>query len=105
MIAIAVAPPPIEADEPFTAVGSKPPRRTSTVIDRPGQQRFAFEVKKRSGPACALCGLSVKGLVDGAHIIPKEEGGTDDPRNGLPLCPTHHRTFDARVVGITGPEM
>jgi hypothetical protein len=100
-----VAPSPIGAEAPFIGIGSKPTRKPGNVADRPGQQRFAFEVKKRSGSACGLCRLDVKGLVDAAHIIPKEHGGTDDPRNGLPLCPTHHRAFDTNLVGIVGPNM
>ena len=29
-----------------------------------------------------------------APIVPDFEQGVDDARNGLPLCPTHHRAFD-----------
>ncbi len=29
-----------------------------------------------------------------------DEGGSDDPLNGLPLCATHHRSFDASLFGL-----
>lgn len=35
-----------------------------------------------------------------AHIRPKRDQGSDDPRNGLVLCATHHRAFDAGLFGI-----
>ena len=33
-------------------------------------------------------------LLEAAHIIPVENKGNDDVRNGIPLCPTHHTAFD-----------
>jgi hypothetical protein len=96
-----VAVQPVEVDAPFVMIESKPKKKGATAL-RPGQQKFSFEVKKRSGSACAFCGLDVKGLVDAAHIVPKENGGSDDPRNGIPLCPTHHRAFDLTLVCISG---
>ena len=65
-----------------------------------GQQRFKFLVLKRYGPCCAICGIDVPQLLDAAHIVPKEKGGTDDPRNGLVLCALHHRAFDAKFIAI-----
>ena len=35
-----------------------------------------------------------------AHIVPKHESGTDDPRNGLALCHTHHWAFDAGIFTL-----
>jgi hypothetical protein len=70
------------------------------VPTRPGQQRFKFRVLQRYGPRCAVCGLDVLDLLDAAHLRPKQERGTDDPRNGLIFCPTHHRAFDAGLFAI-----
>jgi hypothetical protein len=39
-------------------------------------------------------------LLDAAHIGPKKEQGSDDPRNGLVLCPNHHRAFDAGLCAV-----
>jgi putative restriction endonuclease len=49
---------------------------------------------------CAVCRLGVhddqgRFLVEAAHIMPHARFGNDDPRNGLALCPSHHRGFDA----------
>ena len=49
---------------------------------------------KRYGTNCAFCSIKRSDLLDAAHIYPKSKLGTDDPRNGIPLCPLHHRVFD-----------
>jgi hypothetical protein len=67
---------------------------------RPNQQRFAFQVIKRYGGACATCGLAIPALLHAAHLRAKKESGSDDPRNGLPLCPNHHIAFDAGLWTI-----
>jgi putative restriction endonuclease len=36
-----------------------------------------------------------------AHIVPKNKSGTDDPRNGLSLCRTHHWAFDNGLFSIS----
>jgi putative restriction endonuclease len=36
-----------------------------------------------------------------AHIIPKQRSGTDDPRNGLSLCRTHHWAFDEGIFSLS----
>ena len=47
---------------------------------------------------CALCGLRLRvgelAEVEAAHVCPRRLKGTDDPRNGLALCRTHHWAFD-----------
>lgn len=53
---------------------------------------------------CAVCGMKFhwRSLIEAtaAHIIPKHKNGTDDPRNGLSLCRTHHWAFDAGVFTL-----
>jgi putative restriction endonuclease len=36
-----------------------------------------------------------------AHIVPKNKNGTDDPRNGLSLCRTHHWAFDNGLFSLS----
>ena len=84
-----------EDSSPFEPVGKKKTWKTTATKSRPGQQQFAFAVLKRYGAGCAACGLNVKGMVDAAHVVPDHKHGVDDARNGLPLCPTHHRAFDS----------
>jgi putative restriction endonuclease len=47
---------------------------------------------------CAVCGLGL-GLVHAAHIVPLERG-TDEPSNGIALCPNHHAAFDRDILLI-----
>lgn len=75
-------------------------RKTRVTKQRNNQDKFAFAVLKRYGTACSACGIQVSGLIDAAHIIPDAAGGSSDARNGLPLCPTHHRAFDAGILRI-----
>jgi len=53
---------------------------------------------------CAVCEMKFRlgDLVEAtaAHIVPKRKRGTDDPRNGLALCHTHHWAFDAGIFSL-----
>lgn len=86
-------------EEPFVALETVP-RQRREVNDRPGQQRFKFAVFKRYGPKCGVCDVAIGELLQAAHIIPKEEQGSDDSRNGLVLCANHHVAFDAGLFAI-----
>ena len=86
-------------DQPFLLT-TNPQRTTREVAVRPNQQRFQFGVMKRYGPQCALCDVNIPELLDAAHLCPKEEHGSDDPRNGLVLCTLHHRALDRRLIRI-----
>jgi hypothetical protein len=39
-------------------------------------------------------------LMKAAHICGKADRGSDDWRNGLPLCSTHHDAFDAHLLRV-----
>jgi putative restriction endonuclease len=39
-------------------------------------------------------------LLHAAHLCGKAAKGSDDWRNGLPLCATHHLAFDADLFAI-----
>jgi hypothetical protein len=62
--------------------------------------QFAFEVGKRCGWRCAVCGMQVRQLLDAAHIRGVADRGSDDPRNGLILCKNHHSAFDGGLIGF-----
>ena len=55
--------------------------------------------------SCAICNLKFKlgNLVEAeaVHIVPKKEKGTDDPRNGIAMCRTHHWAFDNGIFSLT----
>lgn len=70
------------------------------VKAREAQHQFRNKVFQRYGEQCAVCGLDITFALDAAHIIPKEDKGSDDPRNGFVLCAVHHRIYDANVFSI-----
>lgn len=80
----------------------KTPRvlRATTALARPAQSRFRFGVFKRYGAACVFCGITQPALLEATHLCPVEDGGSDDPRNGLVMCPTHHKAFDGGLLLI-----
>lgn len=68
------------------------------------QQIFRNAVSRAYGWRCAMCGLSFSGALEAAHIIRWPEATKQqriDPRNGLLLCATHHKLFDATLITVT----
>ena len=92
----------VPADDQFSleAIGEAWANPTIPVRVRRGQRNFKFRVEAHYGAACAVCGWDLPNVLQAAHIWPKSENGTDDPRNGLPLCPNHHVAFDAGLWAI-----
>jgi putative restriction endonuclease len=86
-------------ETPFALTGGSTPRRTTTKA-RPGQQRFRFQVLAKYGCKCSVCTITHPSLMKAAHICGKAHNGSDDWRNGLPLCSTHHDAFDAHLFTI-----
>jgi len=89
----------VEKESPFELVDATLGGKTITAT-RPGQQRFKFSVFKRCGGKCAVCGIAFREVLDAVHMRPKSQQGSDDPRNGLVLCASHHRAFDAGLFSI-----
>src|SRR5262249_12244492 len=78
-----VAPP--EPDSPLMLYTEKR-AKSRLAPSRDGQQRFKFEVIRRYGLKCAVCDIRHPTLIKAAHICGKADKGSDDWRNGLPLC-------------------
>tara|TARA_B100000809_G_C14992560_1_gene478574 strand:- start:76 stop:948 length:873 start_codon:yes stop_codon:yes gene_type:complete len=87
-----------EAD--FSLFDDTPQRSLSRVASRPNQRAFKVGTFARYGTRCAFCSVCDKRLLDAAHVVAKKDRGSDDPRNGLVLCPTHHRAFDRQMLSI-----
>ena len=68
--------------------------RTSKTKVRPHQQHFRHHVMSKYGYKCAVCEINHKALIHAAHICGVDDNGSDDWRNGIPLCGTHHLAFD-----------
>ena len=75
----------------------------TTVPNR--DKAFREIVVREYQNACAVCEMKFdwQGLIEAtaAHIVPKHKNGTDDPRNGLSLCRTHHWAFDTGVFALS----
>jgi len=95
-------PPPIKEEDalPFTLTKPPLPKKLTPSTPRPGQAQFRFLVLRRYGVACAVCGLTIPELLDAAHFRANRDNGSDDPRNGLPLCKTHHKAMDLGLFRI-----
>ena len=88
-------------EDPFVLKDEKNhQRKASSFWARPNQQRFRFDVLKAYQSQCIVCSVSRTDLLTAAHICPKSEGGSDDWRNGLALCATHHAAFDRGLFGF-----
>jgi putative restriction endonuclease len=49
-----------------------------------------------------VCELRERPLLDAAHIIPDRlPEGIPTVRNGLAMCPTHHRAYDQSILLVT----
>jgi putative restriction endonuclease len=71
-----------------------------------GRQHDFFKtmIRRLYTSGCAFCGLTYTSALEAAHIVPwRETEGKErvDPRNGLLLCSTHHKLFDARILSIS----
>jgi len=67
---------------------------------RIGQARFRFDVLRRCGPRCIMCDIAVLQVLETPHVVPVADFGTNDPRNGMVMCATHHRAFDGYLFAI-----
>jgi putative restriction endonuclease len=91
----------LRAEDPFVLKDEKNhQRKASSFWARPNQQRFRFDVLKAYQSQCVVCSVSRPDLLTAAHICPKSDGGSDDWRNGLALCATHHTAFDRGLFGF-----
>jgi hypothetical protein len=96
--------PAAEDDSPFSLFDLQNKKKGIASI-RTGQTRFKYQVLRRYGAKCAACDIAVPQLLDAAHLCPKKANGSDDPRNGLVLCASHHRAFDAGLFKINPHNM
>jgi hypothetical protein len=87
-------------NDPFYLMEEAGRRKASTVMARTGQQRFRFHVLSKYGCKCAVCDICHPQLVKAAHICGKADKGSDDWRNGIPLCATHHDAFDSHLFCV-----
>jgi putative restriction endonuclease len=65
------------------------------------QAHFRKGVLAAYAGRCCICELRERPLLDAAHIIPDRlPEGVAAVRNGLAMCPTHHRAYDQDIVVV-----
>jgi putative restriction endonuclease len=70
----------------------------TTVQRRLYHARFRNAVLKAYRDRCAVCGLRVRALLDAACVVPdRDPQPVISVNEGLALCATHHRAFDAQI--------
>ena len=79
--------------------------RVQYMVSSPKRDKAFRELVVREYDfTCAVCEMKfhLGDLVEAtaAHIVPKQKYGTDDPRNGLALCRTHHWAFDTGIFSL-----
>lgn len=90
----------IELDQVSFAAKTERKLTFDQVVRVERDPRFKFQVVKRHSGKCVVTGLSVVEMLDGAHVVPVANGGSDDPRNGLLLSASHHRAYDKHLWSI-----
>lgn len=71
----------------------------TTVQRRLYDARFRNAVLEAYRERCAVCGLHVRALLDAARVVADRDPHPDiDVREGIALCATHHRAFDANIL-------
>ena len=84
---------------PFRKTASETGKHLVATLRMARSAAFRQMVMDSYNGQCALCGHSFRFdhhvETEAAHIVPKAANGTDDPRNGIALCRSHHWAFDA----------
>jgi hypothetical protein len=91
---------PVDQETDFRMFSDGLEIHLNEVKAREAQHQFRSKVFQRYGERCAVCDLDVPLALDAAHIVPKGEEGSDDPRNGIVLCAVHHRMYDANAFAF-----
>ncbi len=75
-------------------------RIQATILARPGQSRFRNAVLKAYAAQCILTGEAIPEILEAAHIIPVENGGSDETANGICLRKDIHGLFDSGHIRL-----
>ena len=100
---------PLDDEDTFAAELLAHPDQSGDVYHKVRDRGVAQQVFRRAlltayNSRCAICGLSFVSALEAAHILPWGDCAPRDRldvRNGLLLCASHHRLFDAHQFTIT----
>lgn len=93
------------AQQPFQLVRNTVPRVEARQARIARSSVFSERVRKEYGRQCAVSGIAIATPsllyeVESAHVVPLNQGGTDDIRNGFALSQTMHWAFDRGLFGV-----
>lgn len=80
-------------------------KKTASQTRSVRSNSFRGSILAKHGSKCICCGISHPKLIEAAHIIPVDLNGSDNPRNGVPLCATHHKAFDSYLIAFDPDSM
>lgn len=89
-----------EVEDKFVGIDEQRKSGKGKTKTRPGQAKFRFNLMKKYGYKCAICKIENETLLEASHIIPVENKGSDDWRNGMFLCKNHHISFDKSLFKV-----
>ena len=75
-------------------------RKYIQVFRKQRDPNFRNKVLKKYDYTCIVCGCKETTILQAAHIVSVESGGSDDASNGYCLCANHHLMFDAKILNI-----
>ena len=92
-------------NEPFSMFELDPQISERRVVSIARSRAFATLVVRAYNNTCTVCGHALtlpsgRSEVEASHIIPRSRSGSDDVRNGLALCRSHHWAFDSGLFSI-----
>jgi putative restriction endonuclease len=93
------------AEQPFTVVKPEVSRVETRQLRIARSSVFPQGVRVEYERTCCISGILIATPtylyeVEAAHVVPVNEGGTDDIRNGMALAQTLHWAFDRGLFGI-----
>ena len=84
----------------YTEPGKQVELKFRRTLIKPRDENFRIDVMHAYCKACCVCGLQF--ATEAAHIVPhKDERTSQAVRNGLALCPNHHRMYDSHLFQVT----
>jgi len=87
---------PVVEDEVFPGLEKREKIAALRAIRDPSFRKRVLDAYRWK---CAMCGIGLD-FVIAAHIVSVGQGGTDETRNGIVLCPNHHKAFDLGLIGF-----
>jgi hypothetical protein len=90
-----------------TTAGATPPARVVTIAR--AKQTIPPAVRRavlaRDRHRCRVPGCTHATFLDLHHVVPRSEGGSNDPRNLIGMCSAHHRaTHRGELLIESGPD-